>query len=120
MQLMRFVDKANPENIIDAATRRQKVRASGQISLFDLFGDVEGSGFEEQVPEPDGVEWDRSVKLAREHEVLGLYVSDHRCVPTSTRSPRTATSRWPISRSPRSTPTRAAASTSASRCPRAR
>ncbi len=77
MQLMRFVDKANPENIIDAATRRQKVRASGQISLFDLFGDVEGSGFEEQVPEPDGVEWDRSVKLAKEHEVLGLYVSDH-------------------------------------------
>ena len=77
MQLMRFVDKTNPENIIDAATRRQKVRASGQISLFDLFGDVEGSGFEEQVPEPDGVEWDRSVKLAKEHEVLGLYVSDH-------------------------------------------
>ena len=77
MQLMRFVDKTNPENIIDAATRRQKVRASGQISLFDLFGDVEGSGFEEVVPEPDGVEWDRSVKLAREHEVLGLYVSDH-------------------------------------------
>ena len=77
MQLMRFVDKTNPENIIDAATRRQKVRASGQISLFDLFGDVEGSGFEEEVPEPDGVEWDRSVKLAKEHEVLGLYVSDH-------------------------------------------
>ena len=77
MQLMRFVDKANPENIIDAATRRQKVRASGQISLFDLFGDMEGSGFEEEVPEPDGVEWDRSVKLAKEHEVLGLYVSDH-------------------------------------------
>ena len=77
MQLMRFVDKTNPENIIDAATRRQKVRASGQISLFDLFGDVEGSGFEEEVPEPDGVEWDRSVKLSKEHEVLGLYVSDH-------------------------------------------
>ncbi len=77
MQLMRFVDKTNPENIIEAATRRQKVRASGQISLFDLFGDVEGSGFEEEVPEPDGVEWDRSVKLAKEHEVLGLYVSDH-------------------------------------------
>ena len=77
MQLMRFVDKTNPENIIDAAAKRQKVRAAGQFSMFDLFGDVEGSGFENTVPEPDGVEWDRSVKLAKEHEVLGLYVSDH-------------------------------------------
>ena len=77
MQLMRFVDKANPENVIDAAARRQRVRATGQVSMFDMFGDVSGSGFEASVPEPDGVEWDRSVKLAREHEVLGLYVSDH-------------------------------------------
>lgn len=77
MQLMRFVDKTNPENIIDAAAKRQKVRAAGQFSMFDLFGDVEGSGFENTVPEPDGIEWDRSVKLAKEHEVLGLYVSDH-------------------------------------------
>ena len=77
MQLMRFVDKNNPENIIDAAARQQKVRDAGQFSMFDMFGDVEGSGFENSVPEPDGVEWDRSVKLAREHEFLGLYVSDH-------------------------------------------
>ena len=77
MQLMKFVDKANPQNIIDAATKRQKVRASGQVSMFDMFGDVAGSGFEDTVPEPDGIEWDRSMKLAREHEVLGLYVSDH-------------------------------------------
>ena len=40
MQLMRFVDKNNPENIIDAATRRQKERATGQVSMFDLFGDA--------------------------------------------------------------------------------
>ena len=77
MQLMRFVDKNNPENIIDAAAKRNKERAAGQFSMFDLFGDVEGSGFENTVPEPDGVEWDRSDKLRREHEVLGLYVSDH-------------------------------------------
>ena len=77
MQLMNFVDKNNSENIIDAATRRQKVRATGQVSMFDMFGDVEGAGFEDEVPEPDGVEWDRSVKLSREREVLGLYVSDH-------------------------------------------
>ncbi len=77
MQLMHFVDKNNPQNVIDAAAKRQKDRAAGQTSLFDMFGSVEGSGFEEDVPEPDGIEWDRSVKLAQEHEVLGIYVSDH-------------------------------------------
>ena len=76
-QLMSFVDKANPENIVDAAARRQKDRASGQVSFFDLFGDVEGSGFEVTVPEPDGQEWDRHMKLSAEREVLGIYVSDH-------------------------------------------
>lgn len=76
-QLMSFVDKTNPENIIDAAAKRQKDRASGQTSLFDVFGDVEGSGFEIVVPEPDGQEWDRHMKLSAEREVLGIYVSDH-------------------------------------------
>ena len=76
-QLLSFVDKNNPENIIDTYAKRQRDRASGQSSLFDLFADVEGSGFEDDVPEPDGVEWDRSTKLAQEHEVLGIYVSDH-------------------------------------------
>ena len=76
-QLMNFVDKANPENILDAATKRQKDKANGQTSLFDMFGDVEGSGFEVVVPEPDGQEWDRHMKLSAEREVLGIYVSDH-------------------------------------------
>jgi DNA polymerase-3 subunit alpha len=76
-QCMHFVSKENPENIIDAAAKRQKDRAAGQGSFFDLFADISGSGFEDDVPEPDGVEWDRSIKLAQEHEVLGLYVSDH-------------------------------------------
>lgn len=76
-QLMHFVDKDNPANIVDAAVKRQKDRAAGQVSLFDMFGDVEGSGFEEDVPAPDGIEWDRRIKLAQEHEVLGMYVSDH-------------------------------------------
>ena len=77
MQLMHFVDKNNPDNIIDAATKRQKDRAAGQSSLFDMFGDVEGSGFEAEVPAPDGQEWDRHMKLAQEKDVLGIYVSDH-------------------------------------------
>ena len=76
-QLMHFVDRDNPENIIDAAVKRQKDRAAGQTSLFDVFGDVEGSGFEVIVPEPDGQEWDRHMKLSFEKEVLGIYVSDH-------------------------------------------
>lgn len=76
-QLMMMVDKNNPENVLDAAARRQRDRAAGQSSLFDMFGGVEGSGFEEEVPAPDGIEWDRSDKLKAEHEVLGLYVSDH-------------------------------------------
>ena len=80
-QLMRFVDKGNPENILDAAAKRQKDRASGQTSLFDLFGDVAGSGFEVQVPPPDGQEWDRHTKLAAERDVLGIYVSDHPLKP---------------------------------------
>ncbi len=77
MQCMHFVDKNNPENVIDAATRRQKDRSTGQTSLFDMFGDVEGSGFDEHAPAPDGIEWDRRMKLALEKEVLGIYVSDH-------------------------------------------
>ena len=76
-QMMHFVDKNNPENIIDAAVKRQKDRASGQKSFFDMFGDVEGSGFEVSVPDPDGQEWDRHLKLSQEKEVLGIYVSDH-------------------------------------------
>ena len=45
--------------------------------MFDLFGDVEGAGFEDEAPEPSPVEWDRTLKLAQEREVLGLYISDH-------------------------------------------
>ena len=79
MQCAHFVDKANPENIIDTAAKRQKNRAVGQMSMFDLFGDVEGFGNE--APAPDGVEWDRHLKLLQEKEVLGLYVSDHPLAP---------------------------------------
>ncbi|MBQ6395876.1 MAG: DNA polymerase III subunit alpha, partial [Atopobiaceae bacterium] len=79
MQLMHFIDKNNPENALDAAAKRQKDRAAGQFSMFDMFADVEGFG--ESVPEPDGVEWDRHTKLAQEKDVLGIYVSDHPLAP---------------------------------------
>jgi DNA polymerase-3 subunit alpha len=76
-QLLYFVDKGNPQNILDAAAKRQRDRASGQVSFFDMFASVDGSGFDQDVPAPDGIEWDRSIKLAQEKEVLGRYVSDH-------------------------------------------
>ena len=79
MQLMHFIDRNNPENILDAAATRARDRSMGQLSMFDMFSDVEGFGSE--APEPDGVEWDRAVKLAMEHEVLGIYVSDHPLSP---------------------------------------
>ena len=75
MQLRRCIDEDNPENIIDASVRRQKERAVGQLSMFDLFSDV--AGFSTDIPAPDGIEWDRNLKLAFEHEMLGIYVSDH-------------------------------------------
>jgi DNA polymerase-3 subunit alpha len=78
LQLMRFVDKGNPENIIDSAAKRQKDRANGQVSMFDLFADVADSGFVDEVPAPNPAdEWDRHMKLAQEKDVLGIYVSDH-------------------------------------------
>ena len=76
-QLMHFVDKNNPENIIDRAARTQRERAAGQFSMFDMFAEVEGFTDEAPAPEPPELEWDRTMKLALEHEMLGIYVSDH-------------------------------------------
>ena len=79
MQLSTLVDKNNPENLFDASAKRQKVAASGQFSLFDAFEGMEG--IDDSMPAATGVEWDRTVKLAQEREVLGLYVSDHPLSP---------------------------------------
>ena len=77
-QLMGFVDKNNPSNIIDSAAQRQRERAHGQLSFFDLMGSVKGSGFEKNIDPPDPTDtWDAGFMLAQEHEVLGIYVSDH-------------------------------------------
>lgn len=81
MQLMGLIDKNNPENLLDSAAKRQRDKASGQISMFDIFSDIEGSGFTESFPEPDGVEWERRFKLDQEFDVLGIYVSDHPLTP---------------------------------------
>lgn len=64
------------DSVVDAAVKRQKDKDSGQVSMFDMF-ESEEHGFAEDVPEPDGQEWDKKMKLAYEKEMLGIYVSDH-------------------------------------------
>ena len=77
-QLMYFVDETP---LLEGAAKRQKDRDSGQVSMFDLFADDEDSGFKEDIPEPDGVEWDKRTKLAYEKEIMKIYVSEHPLAP---------------------------------------
>jgi len=69
--LMSMMDSA-----VDLATKRAKDEDRGQTGLFDIEG-AEEHGFGIEVPEPDGDEWDKPLKLAFEKELLGIYVSDH-------------------------------------------
>ena len=73
-QLMYFVDETT---LLEDASKRQRDREIGQVSMFDMFADMEGSGLEKHVPEPDGIEWDKRALLAYEKEILKIYVSDH-------------------------------------------
>ena len=73
-QLMRFIDETT---LLESAAKRQKDKDSGQISMFDMFADDADSGFSEEVPPPDGIEWDKRTLLSYEKEILKIYVSDH-------------------------------------------
>ncbi|WP_449316792.1 DNA polymerase III subunit alpha [Rubneribacter sp.] len=73
-QLMHFIEETP---LLESASKRQKDRERGQVSMFDLFGDDPDSGFEEEVPAPDGVEWPKRQLLAFEKEIMKIYVSDH-------------------------------------------
>jgi len=77
-QLMHFVDDTP---LIEGASRRQRDRDAGQVSMFDMFADDADSGFEEEVPPPDGVEWPKRQKLAFEKEIMKIYVSEHPLQP---------------------------------------
>ncbi len=77
-QLMYFVEETP---LLDSVSKRQRDRDAGQVSMFDLFADDEGSGFEEEVPPPDGVEWPKRQKLAFEKEIMKIYVSEHPLEP---------------------------------------
>jgi DNA polymerase III subunit alpha len=64
------------DSAVDSALKRARDIDSGQVSMFDMFT-AEDSGFAEEVPEPNGDEWDKKMRLAFEKEMLGIYVSDH-------------------------------------------
>ena len=64
------------DTCVDSAVKRARDVDSGQVSMFDMFAE-EDAGFAEQIPPPDGDEWDKKMKLAFEKEMLGIYVSDH-------------------------------------------
>ncbi|NLG10335.1 MAG: DNA polymerase III subunit alpha, partial [Coriobacteriaceae bacterium] len=81
-QMMRFLEI---DNLMDIAAKRHRDKADGQVSMFDLFEEHgTDSGFEEDIPEPDGVEWDRRIKLAYEKEIMKFYISDHPLSPYAT------------------------------------
>jgi len=70
-QLMSAVDKA-----IERAQKAQRDAAQGQTGLFGLFdeGPAKGSSGDDLPKVPD---WEESVRLANEKEVLGFFVSGH-------------------------------------------
>jgi DNA polymerase III subunit alpha len=68
------------EQSIDAVVDTKRAEAIGQFDLFGLFGANDAAAGSDidvfAVPVPN-VEWDKSVRLTFEREMLGLYVSDH-------------------------------------------
>ena len=72
-QLMFFLEETP---LLESAARRQKDRDAGQIDMFSMFADVDDS-FKEEIPAPDGIEWDKRTLLAFEKDILKMYVSDH-------------------------------------------
>jgi DNA polymerase-3 subunit alpha len=66
---------ANLDRLVSLAQREQRLRESGQSTMFDLFGDQVATpmpGLElEESPVP------RQEELAWEKELLGVYVSEH-------------------------------------------
>ncbi len=64
------------DGCVDSALQRQRDQENGQVSMFEMFAE-EDHGFSEEIPVPNGDEWDKKIKLAFEKEMLGIYVSDH-------------------------------------------
>lgn len=80
-QLWGFV---NEGSLLEQASQRQKDRDAGQVTMFDLFAETaqdDAGEMDDDIPAPDGIEWDRNVKLRFEKESIGIFVSDHPLSP---------------------------------------
>ncbi len=77
-QLMYFVDETS---LLEDTAKRQKDKDIGQVSMFDMFAEDPDAGFDEEIPEPDGIEWDKKMKLTFEKDILKIYVSEHPLQP---------------------------------------
>ncbi len=64
------------EQIVENAVSRRREADAGIMSLFGDVGDASLGDTSARVPIPD-TEFEKSVKLQYEKEMLGLYVSDH-------------------------------------------
>jgi DNA polymerase III subunit alpha len=66
---------ANMDRILSLAQREQRMRESGQTTMFDLFGESVNAPLPSLELEP--AEAPRAEILAWEKELLGVYVSEH-------------------------------------------
>ena len=82
-QLWGFVSEGS---LLEQAAQRQRDREAGQVTMFDLFAEAQEDepSATEEVPPPDGFEWERNLKLRFEKESIGIYVSDHPLSPYET------------------------------------
>ena len=64
------------EQALDAANATRKTRETGQLSLFDLAGGAEALQ-QVSIKLPNVPDWKSQLKLARERDATGLYLSGH-------------------------------------------
>ena len=64
------------ENIVDDTVSRRAEADQGVMSLFDSIDTDTDPSFDLDIPIPEN-EYDKSIKLKFEKEMLGLYISDH-------------------------------------------
>lgn len=68
-QMMYFIDETP---MLANASKRQKDKAQGQTSLFDVVEEIQ-----DDVPAPDGIEWPQRELLHKEKEIMNMYVTDN-------------------------------------------
>ena len=69
---------AGIDRIVRLGQREQELKAAGQTTMFDLFGDqVNTPRPELHLEESDGADETRAERLSWEKELLGTYISEH-------------------------------------------